>query len=304
MNTFLARPLFDPGSEELRYLPECPRLLRNGLLGWVAIQHGEASTAGSFNTLNLETLQNTTHELPGRPGFFAETDTPGVIMVGLERRLVLYDISQRKVIETGITVTSDPRVAINDGSAVPDGLLFGTKHLGFKEEVAHVYSFNARTKELREVRDRRICSNGIVITSSGVIAYIDSPFKTIVGLADDHIIADFRHQAAYPDGMRLTPDKRSLIVAFYNPTAMDSGVARQVNATTGELEAEWQLPGSPRVTCPEFVRYNGQVCLLFTTAVEGMPADQRKTAPHAGHIFIAECGFDTLPDPPPLVPAF
>ena len=45
-----------PGSEELRYLPECPRLMRNfphedPFLGWVAIQHSATDLTGSFNML-------------------------------------------------------------------------------------------------------------------------------------------------------------------------------------------------------------------------------------------------------------
>src|SRR5204863_9374975 len=73
---FIARPFFRPEAEELRYLPECPRVLPNGMLGWVAIQHGmngENSREGSFHLLDLATGCDRGFPLPGRPGFFAPT---------------------------------------------------------------------------------------------------------------------------------------------------------------------------------------------------------------------------------------
>ena len=78
MRNYTCRPFYKPESEELRFLPEGPRVLQNfggaePLLGWVAIQYGVGKLSGSFNLLNLETRANQTFELPGRPGFFAET---------------------------------------------------------------------------------------------------------------------------------------------------------------------------------------------------------------------------------------
>ncbi len=57
------------------------------------------------------------------------------------------------------------------------------------------------------------------------------------------------------------------------------------------------------MTCPEFVELEGKVCLIFTTAVEGMDEETRALAPAAGTLFYAETPFDVVPAPPPLVPA-
>ena len=71
---FVAKPLFEPSQDELRFLPEGPRRLRGtDSLGWVAIQHGADLAIGSLNVLDLATGANRSIPLPGRPGFFAET---------------------------------------------------------------------------------------------------------------------------------------------------------------------------------------------------------------------------------------
>ena len=156
MNRFTAQPLYRPDHEDLRFLPECPRILRSfpggaPLLGWVAIQHGPARGDGSINLLNLATLGNTTIPLPGRPGFFVETERPGWLLVGLERRLILLDATTGQVRETGIIVPDDERVIINDGIAIPNGLLFGTKHLEFRDPIAALYHYDCATRELHQI---------------------------------------------------------------------------------------------------------------------------------------------------------
>ncbi len=85
----VARPFYRPPSAELRYLPECPRQLRDtNRLAWVAIQHGPDAANGSLNVLDLGTMQDRSYPLPGRPGFFAETPDPDIVTIGMERRLV------------------------------------------------------------------------------------------------------------------------------------------------------------------------------------------------------------------------
>ena len=53
--------------------------------------------------------------------------------------------------------------------------------------------------------------------------------------------------------------------------------------------------GSPRVTCPLLVERDGGVKLILTTAVEGMPADQRRRCPNAGDLFIADTALPRVP---------
>lgn len=316
MKRHTAESFFDPGSERLRFLPEGPRQLRNypragAVLGWVAIQHGSSDETGSINVLDLESRANENHPLPGRPGFFAETTRPGVLLVGLERRLVFYDLISR-VIEEIAPVTDDRRCVINEGMAVPGGALFGTKNLTFDAPVAEVYFFDAATRQVRTVLGGQICSNGKHLYERDGIRYLADicSFKQAVTryrvapdwtLDAEAKIVDFAGQGIYPDGMRSSGE--SLIVAFYDPRPVPDGHARRYAIDTGETLDEWVIPGSPRVTCPEFVTIGGQTKLLFTTAIEGMPEDIRRIAPCAGHLFLASANGLEAPPPPHLVAA-
>jgi sugar lactone lactonase YvrE len=94
-----------------------------------------------------------------------------------------------------------------------------------------------------------------------------------------------------------------VLVAFYNPNEVADGLAQQIRISDGTVLCEWIVPGSPRVTCPEFVKLDGRVKLVFTTAVEGMPAATRERAPGAGWLYMAETPFEDLPTPPPLTEA-
>ena len=320
MTIVQARPFFRPDSEELRYLPEGPRQLQHrlsdhALLAWVAIQHGAADFRGSINVLDLETLRNTTHPLPGRPGFFAETDQPGVVVIGMERRLVLYNLLDRTLTETRFSLPEDARVVINEGLAIPGGLIFGTKHLQFSERLAAAYYLDLAKGTLSVLLPEEICSNGKYFsTEQGqtLLVEIDSPNKTVdvhhldlarSAVTSSRVLSDFRSLRAVPDGMRPVPGGRSAVVAFFDPGPADTGTARQISLTTGEVQAEWHLPGSPRVTCPEFIWFDNAVHVMFSTAVEGMPEDLRRNAPEAGSLFCARTEFTELPPPPPLLEA-
>ena len=311
---YIAKPFYAPPSEALRFLPEGPRLLQNhpdgkGLLGWVAIQHASDLLEGSINVLNLASLKNHSIPLPGRPGFFCETQRPGIVLVGMERTLIYCNLLTGAIEETGIIVTADERVIINDGLAVEGGLLFGTKHLEFNQAIAALHHFNSATGKVSTVLDGQTCSNGKFLKGTMLID-IDSTPKTITRyhldddltqVLDRSVLIDPAALPAFPDGMRPSPDGKSVIVAFFNPDHVANGLAQQICLETSVILCEWELPGSPRVTCPEFVEIDGKVMLLFTTAVEGMSAETRAIAPGAGTLFIAETPFDKMPDFPPLM---
>lgn len=309
MRVFTAEPFFDPGSEELRHLPEGPRYLRDGRLGWVAIEHGPNAGYGSFNLLDLETGVNETHELSGLPGFFAETVDLGTVVVGCGRELLLYDHTRRKVSHTGHFCSQNHGVTINDGMAIQGGLLFGTKHLTFRERVAASYWYSSALRQMMEIRHGEICANGKYLFEGKWLVDIDSFDRTVelwemdweIGKAKHvRVIADYRDTGLFPDGLRPTPDGRSVIVAFYNPEPAEYGIARQFAIEDGTVEAEWRFPGSPRVTCPEWVYHHREVKLLFTTAVEGMAEEHRAAAPHAGWMFLAGSDWTMTPARPPL----
>ena len=181
---------------------------------------------------------------------------------------------------------------INDGIAVPDGVIFGTKHSEFNQPIAALYHYGTT---LREIRGGQTCSNGKYF-HDGRLIDIDTQPKTITEyryhgdgpLERLRLITPPDHLPALPDGLRPTPDGTCIVVAYYNPAAVADGLAQQIRIADGEVVAEWTIPGSPRVTCPEFVTMGGRTRVLFTTAVEGMPAEGRAVAPEAGTMFIAE----------------
>jgi L-arabinonolactonase len=286
-----ALPFFRPALEEQRYLPECPRVIDESLV-WISIQYAADLPKGGINVLDLGSRENIHHPLPGRPGFFAKTADPGVLLVGLDRRLVLYDLNRRAVTETLAHIPEDPRVIINDGIAIPGGAIFGTKHLEFSEPVAALYHYDEATREVRELLGGQICSNGKYLRD-GLLVDIDSKPKTITEYRYDgalhavRLIAPPEALPALPDGMRPMPGGESVVVAYYNPAHVADGIAQEIRLSDGEVLTEFVLPGSPRVTCPEVWELDGATVIFFTTAIEGMSQETRAIAPEAGTIFMA-----------------
>jgi len=322
---FVATPFFDPSTEELRYLPEGPRVLRNyhpggNYLGWVAIQHGAGSTEGSLNVLDLESRTNITLPLKGRPGFFAEAAQRGVVLVGLDRQLAYFDLRTGRLLETVAHTDANPRTIVNDGVAVEGGVFFGTKDLEFKEPIAALYFFESAGASLHTVLKRQTCSNGKYLrrdSECATLVDIDTAPKRISvytlepqmkRVAESRLVKPPESLPAFPDGMRPAPEGGglaegdSVVVAFYNSADLSDGLAQQIRLSDGAVLCEWIVPNSPRVTCPEFVWLDGKVKLIFTTAVEGMPDAIRSHAAGAGLLYIADTPFERLPAAPPFVP--
>ena len=310
-----ASVLLRPASAELRFLPEGPYSLGADRASWVAIQHGATATTGSLNILDLSTGQNQSWELPGRPGFAFPTSLNGVFVVGAERRVGLFDTTSGNwsVLFEGIEQGVDSTV-INDAVIWQDCLIFGCKYYPTCDQpTGGLYLWRQADRQLFKLLDNQKCSNGkaVIADSAGQLWLydIDSPTKQIVRYPLDpvagrldvsrrEVIVDLNPEEVYPDGMILTPDHSSLIVALYDPGDPSCGAARQYSLTTGALEAVWTCPGSPRVTCPQLVLHEGRVRLLLTTAVEHMPVEQQQRHPNAGCLFIADTPFTSLGDQP------
>ena len=289
-----ARVFFRPNSEELRYLPECPRVFGDTLL-WISIQYSATIPRGGLNVLDLTTLENIHHPLPGRPGFFAATADPAAVLIGLEDRLVLYHLGRGAITETLARIPQPPRVIINDGIAIPGGLIFGTKDTAFREPIAALYHYDHVTRAVRTLLAGQVCSNGKYLRD-GLLIDIDTQPRTITEYRYDgtlhtpRLITPPAALPAFPDGLCPLPDGASVIVAFYNDAHAPDGCAQQIRLRDGAVLNQWTLPGSPRVTCPTIGRFQGEPCVFFTTAIEGMPAPTRAIAPNAGAIFIAGLG--------------
>lgn len=304
--------LFRPDSSALRFLPEGPYALTDSRMSWVGIQHGGDSTSGSINVFNLANGTNESFALPGRPGFAFPTDQEGMFVTGFERSVGLFDTKTASWnpfvtgIETDVTNT-----IINDAVVFDGNLIFGCKELEFKTKKAGLYLWRRSDQAVIRLRSDQICSNGkaVIRNADGSLTMfdIDSPSKQITRcrldidggtVSDIKVVVDLTPEDVFPDGMILTPDHQSLIVALYDPGDPASGAARQYNLTTGRLETTWACPGSPRVTCPQLIQHKGKVRLVLTTAVEHMPPEQQAKHPNAGCLFIGDTGFSSIGDQP------
>ena len=270
----VARPFFRPEDAKLRYLPECPRFIE-GSVYWVSIQYGPDVKEGGLNVLDPATRTNRHIPLPGRPGFLAAGDTPGEVVIGLERSLVRYDVTANRITATLAQVTDDPRVILNDGMVVPGGLLFGTKDLKIQEPIAALYHFDFATGAVRQLLGGQVCSNGKYL-HGGMLVDIDSGPRRITeyrfdgtSLERTRLIKPPEALPAIPDGLRPAPGGESIVVAFVDLDPAHDGIAQQIRLADGAVLKEWVFPGAPKVTCPEFIELDGRPHLLFTTASEG-----------------------------------
>jgi sugar lactone lactonase YvrE len=299
-----ARPLPIPTSDQLRYLPEGPRPIADNQFSWVAIQHGPDAKVGSLNIYDIATDENRSFTLPGRPGFAIPSESPTRFVVGCERSLGIFDVTDQtwQPFCEGVDADVDNTI-INDGLAYQDNLIFGTKDLEFATKKAGLYLYRGSDRQLIRLRDDQICSNGkaIVADDQGLtLIDIDSPTRQIVHYRIDMdagtisaptVLIDFAGDPGVPDGIILTPDQSGIIVSMFRPEVADHGQTRWYDLTTGQLQCVWQTPGSPQNTCPALVRHDGVIKLIITTAVEHMSRADQEKCPHAGRLFIADTDF-------------
>lgn len=301
-----AEPLSIPDTPSLRYLPEGPMALKDHVVSWVGIQHGADSLIGSLNVLDLKNMKNESYELPGRPGFAFPTTENDLFVIGCERSLGLFHLQDHswKVLCEGVDQAVQNTI-INDGWAVGDQLIFGTKDLEFATQKAGLYLYHGSTGQLKQLRADQICSNGKAILTdqenNAHLLDIDSPTRKLVSypidlvkgqLGEAKVVIDFEGDPAVPDGAVLTPDGTGVVVSMFRPEAAAYGETRLYDLQTGELRVVWQTNGSPQNTCPAFVRVDGDLKLLITTAVENMSEEDQQQCPNAGRLFLADTHLD------------
>ncbi|MBA63794.1 MAG: gluconolactonase [Planctomycetaceae bacterium] len=308
MQIYQTSILLAPDSRQLRFLPEGPVAYGSQGFSWVAIQHAEDIACGSLNIFDWETRSNSNYELPGRPGFAFPTELDDVFVAGIERQIMI--VNTRTGEHTVASEEIDQKVEntiINDGIPFSEGIIFGSKDLEFQSKKAGLYFWRQRDWELFHLRDDQICSNGKIIIESGdtrTLLDIDTPTQQIVRyeldcqtgtLSDPEVVVDLSDLDIFPDGMVLTPDGQSAIVAFYNPNPAEYGVARQFSLATGEVQAEWRCPMAPRVTCPLLLNTEAGVKLILTTATEVMESEMFESHPNSGCLFVGDTVFDSVP---------
>lgn len=297
--------LYRPQTNGLRFLPEGPMALAQDLFSWVAIQHGKNSLIGSLNILDVSTGTNTNHELPGRPGFALPTSTDGTFICGANRTLGLYNTESKEWQTLAEDIDGDVEgTVINDGTAFEHNIIFGCKDLNFEEAKAGLYLWRGEDQKLIKLRSDQTCSNGkeVVELESGLVLLdIDTPTKKLVSYELDidagqlsqeaNTILDLTSVEMFPDGMILTPDGQSCIIAFYNPNDAENGEARQYHLESGELEHTWLCPNAPQVTCPALIESGSGLKLVLTTAVEHMSPTRQQQHSNSGSLFIGATSF-------------
>lgn len=305
-----AFPLFQPTSHTQRYLPEGIQCIGDGKISWVNIQNGPSATTGSISIYDLETRRIQTATVPSRIGFAFPTTDQDVFLVGAEDRIALFDIKRESWFSDICRIDNiAPDTIINDACMFELGLIIGTKDVDVKDPIAAIYYYSFQHRTLTRLLDGQTCSNGkVVIQSNGQweLYDIDSPQQRLMryrldlhsespAILDSNVHIDLSDFGSYPDGMTITPDQESVVIAFYDPDpAASDGSARQFSIQTGQLEKTWTCSGAPRVTCPAFVSMDAKICLALTTAIEssGGAADQLlQRAPNSGAVFIAETEF-------------
>lgn len=291
-----------PMSAAQRFLPEGPYAIGEGRFSWVAIQHGSDSKTGSLNIFDMNSGENQSFDLPGRPGFAFPCKTPGKFVIGCERSVGIFDTANGAFDLICQHIDADvENTIINDGLVVDDNLIFGTKDLEFNNEKAGLYLYRGRDKHLVRLRDDQICSNGKAIRyhadGSMWLVDIDSPTRKIVTyplnidsgkLGEPRVLVDLTNDAAVPDGAILTPEGKGIIVSMFLPQAAPVGQTRLYDIESGKLLCVWETKGSPQNTCPAIVPHQGKLKLVISTAIEHMSQADLETCPNAGRLFVAE----------------
>lgn len=303
-------------TEDDRFLPEGPRSVTvegRAALAWVNIQTSADATTGDIHLRFSDNSEQRKLPQSARPGFLLPTDRPNVVVVGREKELGTLDLVTAEWATLAKIPDDNPRTIINDGEIVPGGraVVFGTKDLRCADPIAHLYLFTLEDQRVHVLAAGQVCSNGKVFIQEGdilVLFDIDTPRRAVTRYRFDlkrrtahqaGVAIDLQATPGFPDGI-VSAGGSTAIIAFCNPDRGGDGRAGRYHLRTGELLEEWTTPGSPRVTCPLLAPRDGRMQLVLTTAVEGMPDEQRRTSPNAGNLFIADTTLRSIPFAEPL----
>ncbi len=298
-----ARVIVRPSAQH-GYLPEGPRVLPDGRLLWITIQcgrTGELAQSGVVHVLDLATGHGSAMPVPGRPGFALPSDSPTVVLLGMERAVGWLDLESGAFdpIVEGIDDHCEGTI-INDAEPCSHGIVFGTKDTAFRDHKAGLYFLRQRDSRLFRLRDDQLCSNGKVVRElldgRVVLFDIDSPTRLVRRyeldvergvLSEPKVAIDLTAERAVPDGMTEVPRTDDVVIAMFDPEFAAFGRALRCSLTTGEIRAEYRTPGAAQVTCPAWLQSQEGSFVLLTTAAENLTPEQALRQPNAGCLFVA-----------------
>ena len=283
---FTARPFYRPPTAELRHLPDCPRQLS-----------GRNVLAGSRFNMGPEPRRESQSTRPRDDGE-SHTAASG------EARLLRGDVRSRCAAHRTGAAAGAFQHAVGRGHRDSRGVA--------RRSARHRQRWHHRPR-WRHLRDE---ASGVQPAGRGAVSLRNGPARIFA--ADRHArtastftmgCSSTSTRSRRPSSnIAITPTRRSNSCASSRPPIdlprcpMGSAPHQMARASSwptttrrtsrryraADPVQRWRsrrgvdAPGSPRVTCPEFVTIEGKTRLLFTTAIEGMPPETRAIAPHAG----------------------
>ena len=110
---------------------------------------------------------------------------------------------------------------------------------------------------------------------------LDTNLRTVL---KGEVALDLAGEPGNPDGM-VDCGSGGAVIALYDSKPDAVGHLLHVDLETGEVIERFDVPGSPRVTCPVLWAGDSGLTLVATTAIETMPPEDRPKCPEAGSLF-------------------
>ncbi|WP_035051750.1 SMP-30/gluconolactonase/LRE family protein [Andreprevotia chitinilytica] len=241
--------------------------------------------------------------LPQRLGCFALTQTPGVLLMGLEQGLAKFDSTSGEVTHLTPVEPEFPHTRVNDGRCDRAGnFVFGTINEGGPEAIGGYYRYTPAGELQRLDLPGCAIANSICFSPDGGTMYFaDSPTKKILACDYDTASGKTGNVRLFVDVAAHTPvappDPDGSIVDadgfLWNAEWGGHRVVRY--APNGEIDREIKLSAS-QATCLTFA---GQTLdtLYITTARVSLSTAQLAEETTAGAVFhVATVGTHGLPE--------
>lgn len=250
---------------------------------WVDIENGKLFEH------HLATVKTTVKSFPHRLTLVLEGKENELILA-LDRKIASYNLDTGELKWLAEVETELPLNRFNDGKCDAKGRLWiGTLSTEFTEGSGSLYSVSRDLNPGKQL-DQLTISNGMAWTGDNKTFYfIDTPTRQINAfkfdldtgaLEFDSVAVEIPEELGMPDGMCID-EEGMLWVAHYG----GAGVYRWDPGTGGLLQ-QVEIP-APHVTSCAFGGENLDM-LFVTTAQENMSAQQLKSYPKSGDVFLVK----------------
>ena len=280
-------------------LGECPIWSSDeGALYWEDV---EGST---IHRHDPSTGENTSRRLPGRPGSFAFTATPGQFVVAMEHQLVRFDWHSGEVTPISDVEPAGTGNRLNDGRCDPAGrFVVGSMYedVGADRTSGILHQIDA-SGQATTLREGIGVSNGIVFDAArGRMYFADSPTRKIICWdydADTGERSGERVFFEYGDEVRGFPDGACLDAEGHYWSASIYGSALTRIDPDGNVERQVELP----ILTPTMPCFGGDdLATLFVTSLVDDEQEHRYADTgdlRAGSLIALDVGVTGIPETP------